>query len=84
MLYGIGLLGSLDQLGGVLSDHQLLVGGNDPDLDLGVGGGDEHLLAALAVQLGVDLDTHEGIMDAHGLHLLNQMLPRIFCLSVEG
>ena len=40
-LFNLLCLGGVDQLGSVLSDHQLFVGGDDPDLDLGVGGGDD-------------------------------------------
>ena len=47
---------ALDQLSGVLSDHQLFVGGDDPNLNSGVVGGDLDLVAALLVLLGVDLD----------------------------
>ena len=47
------------QSGGVLGDHQFLVGGDDPDLDLGIVGGDEGLLAADLVALRVQLDAEE-------------------------
>ena len=47
------------QLGGILGDHELLVGGDDPDLDLGIVSGDQSLLAADLVALGVELDAHE-------------------------
>ena len=41
-----GLL-ALDESGGIHGDHQFLVGGDDEDLDLGIGSGDLQLLAAL-------------------------------------
>ena len=47
---------SSDQLSSVASDHQLFVGGNDPNLHLGIGGGDQSFLTADIVLLGVDLD----------------------------
>ena len=34
---------SADEGGGIHGDHQLFVGGNHPDLNLGVGSGDDHL-----------------------------------------
>ena len=54
-LSGFGKL-ALDQLSGILSDHQLFVGGDDPNLNLGVVGGDLDLSAALLVHFGIDLD----------------------------
>ena len=49
----------LGQLSRILGDHQLLVGGDDPDGDLGVFGGDDPLVAAELVLLGVELDAQE-------------------------
>ena len=54
----------LDQLSGILSDHQLFVGGDDPNLNLGVLSGDLVLAAALCVGLSVDLDTQEAQVPA--------------------
>ena len=42
--------------GGILRDHELLVGRDDPDLDLGVVGRDDGLFAAGLVLLRVELD----------------------------
>ena len=53
------LLGGVDQRGGVLRDHQLFVGGDDPDGDLGVIGGNDGFLAPGVVLLGVNLDAQE-------------------------
>ena len=50
---------ALDQLSGILSDHQLFVGGDDPNLNLGILSGDLVLEATLLVGLSVDLHTQE-------------------------
>ena len=48
-------LADVDQRGGVLRDHQLFVGGDDPDGDLGVIGGNDGFLAPVVVQIIVDI-----------------------------
>ena len=49
-----------DNLQGISCDHQFLVGGNDPNLDLGIGGRDLVLLTGeLCVELRIDLDAHK-------------------------
>ena len=45
---------SADDISGVAGDNKLLVGGDNENLDLGVGGGDHYILAALGVCLIVD------------------------------
>ena len=49
----------LGQLGGVDGDHQLLIGGDEQHLHLGVGGGDHSLLAPDVVGGLVQLQAHE-------------------------
>ena len=46
---------SANDLFGIAGDDQLLIGGDDHQLDLGVGGGDEGFLAAALVGFGVEL-----------------------------
>ena len=48
-----------DDLGGIHGDHQLLVGGDQEDLDLGIGGGEDGFLAADVVGLLVQLQAQE-------------------------
>ena len=60
--------------GGILRDHELLVGRDDPDLDLGVVGRDDGLFAAGLVLLRVELDAEvlQAVADgrAHGAGVL--------------
>ena len=50
---------ALDYVAGVAGDDQLLVRGDDKELDLGVGGGDAHVFAALLVLLRIHLAAEE-------------------------
>ena len=60
---------ALDDSGSIHGDHQFLIGGDDQDPDLGVGGGDVDLLAADLVLLLVQLHAHEGQLlgDVHAV-----------------
>ena len=49
------LLGSVDQGGGILGNHQFLVGGDDPNSNLGIIRGDDGFLTADVVLLGIVL-----------------------------
>ena len=49
----------LHQFSGILGNHQLLIGGNYPHLDLGIVGGDQRFLAPHLVALRIQLYAHE-------------------------
>lgn len=55
-----------NDLGSVHGDHELLIGGDEQHLHLGVGGGDDGFLAADVVGLGIHLYSHELQAGGHG------------------
>ena len=67
---------ALNDSGGIHGNHQLLIGGDDQDTDLGVGGGHVDLLAADLVLLLVQLDAHEGQLLGDVHTVLRAVLPR--------
>ncbi len=62
----VGGMKLLAELGSILSDHELLVGGDHVDLDLGVVSRDQAFLAAAdLVPFGIQLNAHEAQIGAN-------------------
>ena len=67
------LFASADEGCGIHGDHQLFVGGDEQDLDLGIRGGDHALLAADVVGVLVHLHAHV-LQAGRDLHTLERVV----------